>query len=374
MVTIGNTTLPGVQSTIESATSTGVNVGAAAQIGLVGQADLTNGTANANEVKEVSTPVKARSFFGAGSLLAEACVDALTEGAYPVYAVAPERVDVAGEDLSGLGSTSGTLSEAPGPEDASAYSFTVDGTDKTAVITHEDPSTKAPAVDEVYVNPVEGTFELDVAPSTSGSVDYAYFDYDAATDAMYAAQSDKVDLVGVLNENAAAVQYAHSKALLADDQYDFTVIVAGAAARIPDTATFEATYDSSRIQLLYPSRNADGESIIGAYLGLRAALGINASPMFKRLQTQKDLAVTLSKGEQEDLVGQKIVPVADESRGARIVEDLTCVADDNAGEQAMSQVLHRLIVDYVTEVTNIASERFIGELHTSAARNAPSGH
>jgi hypothetical protein len=122
--------------------------------------------------------------------------------------------------------------------------------------------------------------------------------------------------------------------------------------------------------LLYPSRNADDESLIGAYLGLRAALGINNSPMFKRLQTQKDLAVTLSKVEQEDLIREKIVPIADESRGARIIEDLTCVADDNSDEDAMRQVLHRFIIDYVTEVVNLVSERFIGELHTEAARNA----
>jgi hypothetical protein len=370
MVTIGSTTLPGVQSEIESATSTGVNAGASVQIGLVGQADLANGTANANEVERITTPVKARKLFGSGSMLAENCVDALTEGAYPVYAVAPERVSVSGEDLSGLGSTSGTLANAPGPEDSSEYSFSVDSTGKTAVITYDDPSTKAPGTDEVYVNPVTGDFELDAAPSTAGSVSYSYFDYPTATAAIYNEEAEVLDAVGMLNENPAVVDDAHAKALQYDDLYEFTVVFAGAAARIGDTNTFTNSYDSSRIQLLYPSRNADDESLIGAYLGLRAALGINNSPMFKRLQTQKDLAVTLSKVEQEDLIREKIVPIADESRGARIIEDLTCVADDNSDEDAMRQVLHRFIIDYVTEVVNLVSERFIGELHTEAARNA----
>lgn len=370
MVTIGSTTLPGVQTEIDSANSTGVNVGADVQVGLVGQADLSNGTANKNEVYEVSTPVKARTLFGKGSMLAENCVNALIEGAYPVYAVAPERVSVNSEDLSGLSSTSGTLANAPGPEDADKYSFTIDSTTKTAIITYKDPSTLSPGTDEVYVNPVTGDFELDAAPSSSGDVNYEYFDYPTASQALYDAEANKLDAVGVLNENEAAVTDAHNKALTFDDRYEFTVVIAGAAPRIPDTSTYSCNYDSSRIQLLYPSRNADDESIIGAYLGLRAALGINNSPMWKRLQTQKDLVVTLSKGEQEDLVNATTVPVADESRGARIVEDLTCVASDNAEESAMKQVLHRFIVDYVTNVVNVVSERFIGELHTQAARDS----
>lgn len=369
MVTIGSTTLPGVQADVESATSTGVNVGAAAQVGIVGQADLANGTANANEVYEVTTSVKARTWFGAGSPLAENCVDALSNGAYPVYAVAAEEVSVTDEDISGLGSTNGTLANAPGPENADAYSFLVDSTVKNVVLTMEDPASLNPGTDEVYVNPVTGAFELDASPNTSGEIDYTYFNYPAATAALYAEEGETLDLVGLVNENedvvADAVSVAENHATLAE----FTVVVAGAGARI-DPGAFTNSYDTSRLQLLYPSRNADEESIVGSYLGLRSSLGINNSPIWKRLQDQRDLSVTLSKTEQETLVGEKVVPIADESRGARIVEDLTCVADSNTEEDAMRQVLHRLIVDYVTEVVFVSSERFIGELHTQAARNA----
>mgnify|MGYP006277666121 CR=1 FL=1 len=370
MVTIGSTTLPGVQTEIESASNSGVNLDASAQVGLIGQADLSNGTAEPNTVYAVTTPVKARTWFGEGSMLAKNCANALTEGAYPVFAVAPEQISVTGEDLTGISSTSGVLENQPAPEDASKYSFNVDSIEQNVIITYDDPSTKSPDVDEVYVNPVTGAFELNAVPSTSGSIDYHYFDYTTAAQVLYENQADVLDLVGVLNENTDAVGAAHTEALAHASLYEFTVVVAGAAARIGDTSTFTNSYDSSRIQLLYPSRNADNESIIGAYLGLRASLGINNSPMWKRLQTQKNLVQTLSKNEQEDLVGEKVVPVADESRGARIVEDLTCVADENSDEDAMRQVLHRLIVDYVTEVVHLVSERFIGELHTKAARDA----
>jgi phage tail sheath gpL-like len=373
MVTLGSTKLSGVQTTVDSASSTGVNVSAAAQVGIVGQADLANGTANANEVHEVTTPVKAREKFGSGSMLAENIVDAITEGAYPVYAVAPERKSTMGEDLSGLSQKDGTLSNGPVTEDASEITFTINGTSMTTVITYSDPTTQTPGTDEVYVNPVTQEFNIDgnaTVGNAGDDVDYKHFDYPTATEALYSAQSERLDLVGVLNENSAVVTDALSEAEVYDDRHEFTSVVAGAAARIADTSTFTNSHDSSRLQLLYPSRNADNESIIGAYLGLRAALGINNSPIWKRLQTQNDLAVTLSKVEQENLYDEKVVPVADESRGARIVEDLTCVDDNNSDEQAMSQLLHRLIVDYVTERAHEASERFIGELHTPAARNA----
>ncbi|SEL17605.1 Phage tail sheath protein [Haloferax larsenii] len=368
MVSIGNSTLPGVQTTVDSATNAGVNVGASAQIALVGQADLANGTASADTVYEVRTPVKARDLFGSGSPLAENIVDALTEGAYPVYAAAPAAQSVTAEDLGT--SQSGTLANAPVSEDPADVTFTVDGSDQTTVKTLEDPTTLTLNAGETAYNPVTGDYAHDVTPSTSSDVDYDYFDYTTAIQAVETEEAETVDFLGVLSEDSGAVQEAHDAVKRMEDNYNFAVAVAGADEYIADTSAFSNSYDSSRIQLLYPARDSDGVSIIGAYLGLRAALGINNSPIFKRLQTVKALSYTLSTTDQENLVAAKVVPVADESAGARIVEDLTCVADANSAEDNMRQVLHRLIVDYTTEIVNEVSEKFIGELHTQAARNA----
>ncbi|WP_083405271.1 hypothetical protein [Haloferax larsenii] len=353
---------------MDSATNAGVNVGASAQIALVGQADLANGTASADTVYEVRTPVKARDLFGSGSPLAENIVDALTEGAYPVYAAAPAAQSVTAEDLGT--SQSGTLANAPVSEDPADVTFTVDGSDQTTVKTLEDPTTLTLNAGETAYNPVTGDYAHDVTPSTSSDVDYDYFDYTTAIQAVETEEAETVDFLGVLSEDSGAVQEAHDAVKRMEDNYNFAVAVAGADEYIADTSAFSNSYDSSRIQLLYPARDSDGVSIIGAYLGLRAALGINNSPIFKRLQTVKALSYTLSTTDQENLVAAKVVPVADESAGARIVEDLTCVADANSAEDNMRQVLHRLIVDYTTEIVNEVSEKFIGELHTQAARNA----
>ncbi|WP_281193726.1 hypothetical protein [Halorubrum sp. F4] len=349
---------------MESATSAGINVGASAQISLVGQADLTSGTASVNTVYAVRTPVKARELFGSGSPLADNCVDALTEGAYPVYAVAAEGTEVVDEDV---GSETGTLTNTPVSEDADEVTFEVDGSAQETVVVFSDPSSVSLDAGQTAYNPVTGDYAHDVAP-TSGNATYSHYDYTSAISTVEEERSEVIDFIGVLSEGVA--DEAHDATLRMEQSGYFAVAVAGAATHIPDPSAYDNPHDSSRIQLLYPSRNTEGQSIIGAYLGLRAALGINNSPMFKRLSTQNALSETLAKDEQESLILKKVVPVANDSRGARIVEDLTCVADDNMDEDAMRQVLHRLIVDYVTEITNEVSEKFIGELHTQAARNA----
>ncbi|MFC7165864.1 hypothetical protein [Halospeciosus flavus] len=293
-------------------------------------------------------------------------MDALTEGAYPVYAVAAEATEVVDEDV---GTETGTLANAPVSEDADEVTFEVDGSAQETVVVFSDPSAVSLDAGQTAYNPTTGDYAHDAAP-TSGNATYSHYDYSSAVSVVETERAEVIDFIGVLTETDAVATAAHETALRMEQNGHFAVAVAGAASHVPDAAAYTNPFDSSRIQLLYPSRNAEGQSIIGAYLGLRAMLGINNSPMFKRLQTQNRLSETLAKDVQETLVNEKVVPAANDSRGARIVEDLTCVDDSNTEEDAMRQVLHRLIVDYVTEVTNEVSEKFIGELHTQAARNA----
>ncbi|WP_330630662.1 hypothetical protein [Halocatena halophila] len=366
MVTIGGTALPGIKTEVESANSTSVNIGAPAQIGLIGQADLANGTANTDEVYEIRTPVAARNLFGRDSSLTKNATNALSEGAYPVYCVAASETTVTAETVD---AQTGNFTETPVIEDGSEISVTLDSS-VTAVKTLDNIDSLTAQSDEMLYNPVTGNWKLSQAPSTAGTVDYTAYDYPGAVDVMMADRSERIDFLGILNENQAAVEYAHQAVLQEVERYNFIIVLAGTSTKIANTADYANSFDSSRIQLIYPSRNADGMNFVGSVLGLRGELGIDNSPMFKRLNTENDLAVTLSKGEQTDLYNEDVVPIADEARGARIVEDVTCVANDNQAESAMSQSLHRLIVDYVTGIVHQASEPFIGELHTQSARNA----
>jgi len=373
MVQIGNTKLPGVQTTVESSASVGVNVGAPANVAIVGQADLSNGTATANSVESITTPVKARKKFGDESPVTQNCIDALSEGAYPVYAVGVEKTSVTGEDISGIGSTSGTLANSPGEEDADAYSFTVDLTSKSAVITYDNPANKNPGADEVYVNPVTGEFELDAAPSSSGDVDYEYHDYESAIDEIEASYADIVDFVGSLSENNTVTSYELSAVNRLETQYEFAVVIAGAESYIDDFTSVEAEADDSRLQEYYPARNSDGESIIGSILGKKASLGISASAMNKNLSSQNDLRVTLSRSEQENLVDARINPVSDVGAGSRLVDDMTAVTSGNTEESSFNQGISRLVTDFVTESVHEISQGYVGELNTQSARNSLRG-
>lgn len=380
MVTIGNDTLPGTVTTIESNISTGVNVGAPGTPVLVGHADLSSGTASADTAEKVTTPVQARRYFGDGSQLSRACADALTEGAYPVYAVPTTVTSVSGEDLSGVSSDTTTLDNAPLVEDADTISVTVNSTTKDPVLVYDDdPGDLTPDTDEALINPVTGKMHVDETMGNTGdSIDYEYQEFSGSFDEVQSASfsgdnlQEIVDFVISLNENDTVVDDLQTTVTEMETAGSLAIGLAGAGdPYIADTASYTNSYDDSRMQLYYPSRNSDNETILGSLSGLRARLGINDSPMFESIQTQKDLRVTLTRTQQEELVGERVNPLRDRSGGALIVEDLTTVDPaQNLEEANFDQGIARLVTDYVTEYSNAQAERFIGELHTQQARNA----
>ncbi len=370
MVTIGNTTLPGVQTTVESSRSVGVGLGSPGDVLLVGSADDEIGTAEPNEGYQIRTPSRARHYFGDNSPLTNAVIDALREGAFPVYAMAVETESVEDENVdSGIGS----LDSVPVSEVASDTEFTVDGQELTTIITFGDPEDYTPGENEAYLNPVTGDYNIDYDTIDPASVDYVYHDYDTALDAVYEDEAgEEADFVGVLVENDDVVGSAVQTVELMAQDYNFAIAVAGASSRMSneEIGEHENGYDTSRLQLVYPSRNNDGESIIGSYLGLRSSLGISASPMRRRIGSQNDLNHTLSPEQKTELLDERVIPIANERAGARVIEDVTTAKEDNADEHQMRQGIARLVIDYVTLVVQANSDAFIGELHTESARNA----
>ena len=369
MVTIGNTTLPGVETTVESSRSIGVLIGSPGDVGIVGQANLKSGVAEPNTVYRVTTASRARTWFGPGSPLAQNCIDALREGAFPVYAVAPEEHDVEGEEVDDV-LQFGSFDNSSVSEHPDLIEFTVNGSDADTVITYRDVESENPGDGEVYVNPVSGEYHSYEAPDTDGiQVDYTHYDYESAIHTMADEEGDRIDFFACLTEDRDVVDEVHASVKQMESNYEFAIAIAGAAGYIDNTSAYSNEYDSSRIQLIYPSRNADGESIVGSYVGLRSALGMSASPMRKRLAGQRDLYHRLSVNEKEDLVEARINPISDESAGSRVVEDVTTVSPENSDENQMQQGIARIVVDYVTLIVERNADAFIGELHTRSARN-----
>lgn len=392
MVTIGSKDRPGTILTMESATSVGANLGAPGLPVLVGQADLDNGTASADTAYRITRPKRARTLFGTSdqSMLTANIQDALVEGAYPVYAIAPAEVSVSGEDLSGNSSQTGILSNTPVIEREDDVTFTINSTTKTTVFYYQgDPSNATPGTDEVYLNPVTGKFKADEAMGNTGdAVDYDHADYTNTFGEVTNAEvvddvylREVADFLGVLSEADSVVDSAKSKSESMEGSGWFNIALAGAGSPYIDDAgtgsdeidNFSHNHDSSRLQLVHPSRDGSGNSLIGSYAGKRAENGITSSPVFDRLTTQNDLLINLDDGQITKLINERVVPLEERGGGARIYEDVTTVKSTNTEEQAWDTGFARLVTDYVAERIDEQSEPYIGEFNRQSVRNALRG-
>ncbi len=373
MTQIGEIGLPGVQANIDSDRSFSIADGAPDDVGLVGEADLSNGTAEANTVYEINTQGEAKERFGArsDSQLTKNVQDALQVGAYPVYACATEE-KTATDDLQDLSGTSGNLDNSPIKPDASTVTFKIDGTSKSTVFTLDDPSTKSPGTDEVYINHVNGKYEVDAAPSDgtdNDTAEYTHFDYTSAIQAMGDQEGETIDILASVTEETSSVEALKDEVLRLEDNFNLALGLAGAGLNIV-TADYSNPFDTSRMQLLYPTRTDSGDSIIGAYAGLRATLGISESTMRKRIRFLDSVRKTLTESDKKNMDAENVVPVENRSPGVRFRSDPTCVSDENTDEQNMRDGLSRLIVDAITMVVHEVSEDFIGKLHSEDNRNA----
>jgi len=386
MVTIGNDTLPGTITTIESAPSVGRSVGSPGTAVLLGQADLSNGNASANSAERVTRSKKAVDLFGSAdvSQLTTAIQDALVEGADPVYAIAPPVNSVTGEDLSGNNSQNYTLSNAPIMQNPDDVTFTINSTTKTTVFYLDgDVHSSTPGTDEVYVNPINGKARADESMGNSGDdVDYEWLDWSNTFDEIdnYQINSetylrDIVDFVVPLCEKDSISNSAETQVNNMESNGDFAIALLGAGdPYIADTGNYTNNFDNSRVQLVYPSRDGNKDTVLGGYAGRRSEIGIDTSPIFNRVNTAKDLQFNLSVTQQEELVNSFVVPLDERSGGARIIEDLTTVSDSNSSESAWTQGSARLITDFVAETVRAQAEPFVGEFNNTGVLNTMRGN
>lgn len=388
MVTIGNDTLPGTITTIDSAASIGVGLGSPANIVLVGQAYLTDGSANADQVYRLTRSRRAENLFGppSHSLLTASVQDALVEGAYPVYAVAPSETSVTGEDLSGKSGQTGSLSNAPVQEVAGDITFTINSTEKTTVLYRDgDPANATPGTDEVYLSPQTGKYNIDESQGAAGDgVDYTYLDYtdtfDAITDAQFNNEfiRDNIDLIGTLDENDSVTSSLETKVDSMESNGWYAVGVAGAGDPYIDdagtssdeTSSYSDSIDNSRMQLVHPSRNGSEDSDIGAYLGLRASIGLETTPIFKTVGSVDALRVNLDRTQQENLVNAQVIPLDERSNGAKVVDDITTVdPSTNTEEAAWQQGFSRLATDFVIGAVEERTNSHVGEFNDTFTLN-----
>lgn len=376
MTTYGDNQEPGVITTLTSSAAVATSGEAPSDVGMVGQADLANATspADTSKVYQVTRASKAVEWFGPkeSSLLTQGVIDALNEGAYPVYAVAAESFTVSGEDHSGVTSTTVNLDNAPLREAESSITVTLDSTSLTVNRVYDDVSTYSPAAGECYVNPVRGNVEIPSTPSTSLTVDYDHFDYATGIDVLVNNAADVIDFLAPLSENSSVVNDANATVASMETEYNLALAVGGADIRL-DPTNYSQSFDDSRTQVVYPTRFADNTSALAAYVGYRAQLGLSETAINKRLNSNKRLAVSLNRAERGTLNDKRVVPLADEARGVRITDDPTTVSASNTDEQNLQYGFNRLAADYIIQMTRANQRPFIGKLNSSTVRNTLEG-
>jgi len=381
MTQYGDYQEPGIVTEVTSALGQPTAGEAPSDLGIVGQANLggsaTQGSADANTVYVVESVRKAREWFGdeSSSLLTQACIDALNEGAFPVYAVASAATTTT-EDISAVSETTVTLANAPLREDPDSVTVTLDGTDLSTYKVYDDASAYAPGDGECYYNPVTGVVELPAVPSdaddTNDTVTYDWFDYPAAHTAMADNAGQYIDFFAPISENSAVVDDAQTTVGNMDDEYELAVLTGAAGINI-DPANFTNSYDDSRTQVVYGTRFADGSSLIAAYAGKRAALGLRTTPVRQSLESNKRMmshqADDLTRAKRGTLIDKNVVPLKDEVGGPRIMDDPTTVTQDNSQEFNIDYGFERLVLDYIIVTARANEQPFIGRLNRPAVRN-----
>jgi hypothetical protein len=379
MTQYGNNEEPGIVSDLTSSASVATSGAAPNNLGLVGQADLANATspADTGTVYEVTRASKAVERFGPqdSSLLTTGIVDALNEGAYPVYAVAAESTSVTDEDHSGVATTKVDLDNAPLRETAESISVSLDGSDLTVNVVYDDPAAYSPEDGECYVNPVYAQVEVPAVPATSLTVDYDHFDYPGGIDVMVDNAADEIDYLAPLSEASGVVDDANVSVASMEQEYDLAILLAGAEIFIDPSNinSFTQNYDDSRTQVVYPTRFEDNSSALAAYAGLKAQLGLQNTPINKRLSTNKRLSHTLDRGQRGSLIDNYVVPLADDSRGVRIADDPTTVDESNTDERNLNYGFNRKVADYIIGTTRQNQQPFIGRLNSQTVRNTLEG-
>lgn len=359
-MTIGNDILPGIITDIESLPAIDIGGLSTANVLLVGEGDLTNGSAEANQPYTITRGSQVPDHFGEDNPISNNVEHALNENARPVYAVVTDEIN----QTETVSATEGTLSNVPASENVDNYSTTAGTWEIELVNTAPD----ATETDELEINPTTGDFSFNSTPSTD--IDYVQADYSTALTTVVDEAPDEIDYVYVLSENDTVIQDLNDAVNNLADLKNPVIGGVGFSAFETDLSNISAPVDNSRMQIFYPSRNVDGKNVMGAVGGLKASKGISGSTMSDRISAASRMNDRIDEADQINLVGESIVPIASETRGAKLIDDPTCISDTNSEEENMADGYSRFVIDTVTESVHETQEPYIGKLNKPATRGA----
>lgn len=373
--TYGSTVIPGDEITVQAGGTVPVSPGVARSAVIVGGMDTSVGTATPGDAVRVNTTSEAQDLFGDDSELYEQCRLALLNGVTELHAVPVSETTVTTETHPGQ---SGTLDNAPvfNPDLNGEHSITVTdsgGGTLTVNIVYDDSPSAPIASDEININPSNGAYNADAAPSGANyEFDYDYGDYSSTT--MQTAAGTEAREIIVCSENSTVYGNALSEANANDNDFIFQHVTANAQP-VPDSDTsanyatnYSDTDDDFRLSLVAPAIGYvdDAETkqvrlcgVVGAKL---ASLGLGDSGTNESLAGITGLRTDFAPSEAGDLIDAQVLPVLHDSN-IYIVKDMT-----TSTEPKFERVYAIVIADEVAELSHEVSRNFIGELNTEANR------
>lgn len=327
-ITYGQT--PGTEVTLRGQSIAGVEVGQEETLVIFGKGDPSSGTATTNSPTQVPSMADADEAFGTGTELADACREALGNGANDsyLYGVMPSKTAVTGEAHAATQSFS--VGNAPIIEDATEITITdtVDSVELAVEFHYASPPATPSSADTAFVNPFTGEIETDA--SSDYEVDYKYLEWANAFDSadQVLDEGESGVYVALSEAESVASTLAAKAQSLRDPDYKMVKAFAGAqpnatTSESPPTPMFDTTNYTDAVDalpqfLVAPVRQDDtAKTLLGAIGGIGAGNALT-NPLLGdsltnvTLETGVDDEGVLTYSERQNLRDAEVIPIKNE--------------------------------------------------------------
>lgn len=370
MATFG--TLPGVKVTTTGGVVSGITIGRAQYLVLVGHGD-PSGTASSNTAYKIDSRSDVDNTFGDGSDLARAYRDSIANGANRnfIYGVQADTSSVT-ESFSTV--ASGTLANTPIVDELDRVDATdtTDGVTATVNFVYEDAPATPSDADTINLNPINGEWVAD--SSSSYDITYSYSDWGGGlTGAEDVIGENEFGLICPLS-NAESVASSLSTSLgNLRDQYKMAVGLMAAEPNATttdykpkyDTSTYSDNVDDDALFLVAPDTvdNAD-LSALGSIAGVFAGNDVSNPVYNDALTGTADLDQRLSKAEADDLRAEQVIPLRD--LGSVRIRDNASTSTATDWER---DFFRRRIVDIAVVTAKTIGEEILGFINDEDTRS-----
>lgn len=364
MATYGN--LPGVKITTGPGNLTQVVIGRDQYLYHIGVGN-SNTTASPNEVIDVETAQQVENEFGADSDLGRAFKRANNSGAVHEF-----MRGVVAETLSDSTTTSSSSGNVPSPivpDTENSIDVHKDGDPSNSVpveLKYGSSPPNGPDDDAaVSINPRTGEFVTGSSTPSSIVINTESIDWDSA---LQAAADSLVEgdfaIISPLTANEDVAQTLDDKITedTNDNPRDHFAMALGVCAAEPnatanntypkiDASSYSTSLDTDRIFLVGPTRFASAEpnnaefgvGLLGHVAGRIAGTPVGDPIYNDVIETDRNMAQTLSRGDVTLLRNERIIPIKDD--GIIRMEDNQSTFDGTQGEDWPRDLFRKQVVD-----------------------------